>query len=296
MAKREKVSLVLPYDFEAVFEYLTLEQCGRLIRAVFAFERRDEEPDFSDDTLLDITWKTNVRVKVEHNKQKYQEVLEARRASGKKGGRPKSENQMVNKKPNGFLENQNKPKKPNAADCDCDYDYDCECECECDKDIYPSNIQTTSCNNIDGYPQQPVENSDQKNVGNAEPDTGKQHPPSLDGMDLYLLDNKSAFELFRKEYPRRQGALRDVQTAWVTVTVSNHVLPGDLIMAARNYAARCKREKVEAKYIKMPQNFIRDGWQEYIPKYLPTCPHCHGHGVYEGDNGMIMCDCDRRYG
>jgi len=286
MAKREKVSLILPYDFEAVFEYLSEEQAGRLIRAIFAFERRNEEPDFSDDTLLDITWKTNVRIKVEHNKQKYQEVLEVRRASGKLGGRPKNEeNQMVNKKPNGYFKNQTKPKKPKGDDWDMDMDMDGDCDRDMD---IPSNIQTTSCNSIG----QPVDNS----VGNAEPKANKQQPATLDGWDLYQLDNKNAFELFRKEYPRHQGALRDAQTAWVMTTVENHVLPGDLVMAARNYAAKCKREKVEEKFIKMPHTFLRDGWKEFIPQYLPSCPHCHGQGVYEDGDRMIMCDCDRRYG
>ena len=285
MAKKEKSSLVLPYDFEAVFEYLTLEQAGRMIRAIFAYEQRNEEPDFSDDQLLDITWKTNVRIKVDHNKQRYQEVVEARRAAGRMGGRPKNtENQMDNEKPNGYSENQTKAKKPKKADNDCD----CDCDCDCDNDIYPSNIQTTSCNSIG----QPVDNS----VGNAEPEANKQQPATLDGLDLYLLDNKNAFELFRKEYPRHQGALRDAQTAWVMTTVENHVLPGDLVMAARNYAAKCKREKVEEKFIKMPHNFLRDGWKEFIPQYLPSCPHCHGQGVYEDGDRMIMCDCDRRYG
>lgn len=126
MAKKEKSSLVLPYDFEAVFEYLSVEQAGRLIRAIYAYERRDEEPDFSDDALLDITWKTNVKLKVDHNKQRYQEVVEARRQAGKMGGRPKNEeNQTKPKKANGFLGNQTKPKKAdNDCDCDCEGDWD----------------------------------------------------------------------------------------------------------------------------------------------------------------------------
>ena len=283
MAKKEKSSLVLPYDFEAVFEYLSLEQAGRLIRAVYAFERRDEEPDFSDDSLLDITWKTNVKIKVEHNKQRYQEVVEARREAGKQGGRPKNENQTKPKKANGFLENQTKPKKA---------DNDCDCDCEYDKDI-PSNIQTTSCKDIGSYPQQPVYNSD--NVGNAEPDPENERPASLDGMDLYLMESPAAFNLFRSEYPRRQGALRDVQVAWVTAVAAG-AAPGDLVMAGRKYAAECKREKTEQKYIAMPQNFLKDKWRTYIPKYSPGCTKCHGSGTYERDNQLYMCDCDRRYG
>lgn len=286
MAKKEKSSLVLPYDFEAVFEYLSVEQAGRLIRAIYAYERRDVEPDFSDDALLDITWKTNVKLKVDHNKQRYQEVVEARRQAGKMGGRPKNEeNQTKPKKANGFLENQTKPKK---ADNDCDND----CDCDCDKDI-PSNIQTTSCKDIGTYPQQPVDNSD--NVGNAEPDPENERPASLDGMDFYLMESPAAFNLFRSEYPRRQGALRDVQVAWVTAVAAG-AAPGDLVMAARKYAAECQAEKTEQKYIAMPQNFLKDKWKTYIPKYSPGCTKCHGSGTYERDNQLYMCDCDRRYG
>jgi hypothetical protein len=115
-------------------------------------------------------------------------------------------------------------------------------------------------------------------------------------MDLYNLPGKDAFAIFREEYPRRQGALREVQTAWVTA-VAGGALPGDLVMAGRKYARVCSEEHTEQKYIKMPQNFISSGmWRQYVPKYLPSCPHCHGAGVYQGENGMIMCECNRRYG
>ena len=155
------------------------------------------------------------------------------------------------------------------------------------KDNIPSNKQTTSNKDI----EQPVDNS----VGNAEPEAKKQQPASLDGMDLYSLPGKDCFTIFRNEYPRHQGALREVQTAWVTAVAAG-VAPGDLVMACRKYAKLCREEKTEEKYIKMPQNFISSGtWKQYVPKYLPSCPHCHGQGVYEGDNGMIMCDCGRRY-
>lgn len=284
MAKKEKSSLVLPYDFEAVFDYLSVEQAGRLIRAIYAFERRDEEPDFSDDKLLDITWKTNIRIKVAHNKERYKEVVEARREAGKQGGRPKNEgNQNKPKKANGFSKNQNKPKKA-EYDCDCD----CEYDCDKDKDI-PSNIQTTSSNSIGTYPQQPVDKSD------AQQTAAPVRAASLDGWDLYNLSSSEAFNLFRVEYPRHQGVLKDVQAAWL-VAVAGGAAPGDLVMAARKYARQVREEKTEQRYISMPQTFLRDRWRDYIPKYSPGCPHCHGKGVYDGDGGMIMCDCDRRYG
>ena len=82
----------------------------------------------------------------------------------------------------------------------------------------------------------------------------------------------------------------------MNATVGGHALPGDLVMAARNYAEKCRREGTESKYIKMPQNFLRDGWREFIPKHNPGCPRCKGNGIYEEDGAMFMCDCDRRYG
>ena len=160
--------------------------------------------------------------------------------------------------------------------------------------IIPSNEQTTSSLDIAEPVDKSVDNSD--NVGNAEPDPDNDRPASLDGMDLYLMESPAAFNLFRSEYPRRQGALRDVQVAWVTA-VAGGAAPGDLVMAARKYATECRANKTELQYIKMPQNFISSGvWRQYAPKYLPNCPHCHGQGTYETDSGMIMCDCDRRYG
>ena len=157
----------------------------------------------------------------------------------------------------------------------------------------PSNKQSTSSLDIAETVDNPVDNSD--NVGNAEPDPDNERPASLDGMDLYLMESPAAFNLFRTEYPRRQGALRDVQVAWVTA-VAGGASPGDLVMAARKYAAECKTEKTEQKYIAMPQNFLKDKWRTYIPKYSPGCTKCHGKGVYEDGDRMIMCNCDRRYG
>ena len=160
-------------------------------------------------------------------------------------------------------------------------------------DNIPSNKQSTSSLDIAETVDNPVDNSD--NVGNAEPDPENERPASLDGMDLYLMESPAAFNLFRAEYPRRQGALRDVQVAWVTAVAAG-ASPGDLVMAGRKYAAECKAEKTEQKYIAMPQNFLKDKWRTYIPKYSPGCTKCHGSGTYERDNQLYMCDCDRRYG
>ena len=173
------------------------------------------------------------------------------------------------------------------------------------KENHPSNLQTTSCNSISGCEQKPVDNSAPDKTQNAEPELDKPRSGSLDGWNLknfpqgdeYALSPPDAFKAFREAYPRKQGTLRDVQTAWVNATEVGHVLPGDLVYAARKYARTCSDEKTDQRYIKMPQNFISSGlWKSYVPKYLPSCPHCHGQGIYEDSGRMVQCNCDRRYG
>ena len=172
------------------------------------------------------------------------------------------------------------------------------------KENHPSNIQTTSSNSIGPAVDKSVDNSASDKPGNAEQDFEKPRSPSLDGWnsekppegDEYALSPPDAFKAFRAAYPRKQGALRDVQSAWVNATEVGHVLPGDLVYAARKYARTCREEDINPQYIKMPQNFISSGlWRQYIPKYLPSCPHCHGQGVYEDGDRMTLCDCDGRY-
>ena len=265
----ELKSMLLLYEFEDVFAELESdEERGQLIMAMYAYARRGEEPNLTG--VLKFAWRTHIKPKMDEMQANYEAKCKRLRENA---------NKRWQKQNNAIADNR--MQKDAIADYkDKDKDKD--------KDKYYPSINNYS----ESTSKEPVDNS----VDNAQPEEDNPQPASLDGMDLYSLDNKNAFELFRKEYPRRQGTLRDVQTAWVNATIADHVLPGDLVMAARNYAARCKREKTEPNYIKMPQNFIRDGWKEYVPKYLPSCPRCHGAGVYEGENGMIMCDCDRRYG
>ena len=331
---REKVSLVLPYDFEDVFTSLTIDEAGRLIRAIYAYERRGEEPDFSDSPFLLFTWKTHVKHVIDRNVKKYQEVCEKRKVAGSKGGKASGEsrktkqneaneanacfdsdneaNEAIASHINGKVENSQKTKQNEANEAiayegDCDCEGDCEkekdCEYDCDKN-HPSNLQTTSCNNIAGLVKKAVDNFAPDKTENAEPDFDKPRSESLGGRnfekspeeDEYALSPPDAFKAFREAYPRKQGSLRDVQTAWVNATECGHVLPGDLVYAARNYARTCSGEKTDPRYIKMPQNFISSGlWKQYVPKYLPSCPHCHGQGIYEDSGGMVQCNCDRRY-
>ena len=151
-----------------------------------------------------------------------------------------------------------------------------------------------------------MDNSGRGKTENVEQCFGESPPESLDGWnleksreeDVYSLSSHDACNTYRESYLRKQGTLRDLQVAWVQATEVKHVLPGDLILAARKYSKECKEKGIDMQYVKMPQNFISSGmWKLYIPKFLPSCPYCHGKGIYDRENGMkTQCNCDRRYG
>lgn len=119
---------------------------------------------------------------------------------------------------------------------------------------------------------------------------------SLDGwMDKYKLKSKDAWDAFWEVYPRKQGTVNEIKAAFLQLMV-NGVALGDLICAAEKYAQEITDSRTEKKYIKMPLNFLQQKiWRSYIPRYLPSCPYCHGKGVYQDSAGMHVCNCDARY-
>lgn len=280
MGKKSKQDVLVPYDFLSIFETLVkqgkAQAAAELSIAIIRYDRDGTAPDFTDDGV-GFVWESVVRPKLDEYKKAYEEVGEKRRAAVNSRYRNKSEQENTN------VDNSIQDEQMNTNVHD-NHNHNHNLN-----NIIPSNIQTTSSNSIGGYPQQPVDNS------NAQQAADTVRPASLDGMDLYNLSSPEAFNLFRVEYPRHQGALRDVQAAWLTA-IAGGAAPGDLVMAARKYARQVREEKTEQRYISMPQSFLRDRWRDYIPKYSPGCQHCHGQGVYETDAGMVMCDCDRRYG
>ena len=125
---QQKMSLVLPYEFEIVFKSLPLAEAGRLILAIYAYEQRNILPDFSDNPMLKFAWDTHIKPKIDENIEKYNAICEARRTSGSKGGKANQEKQKEANQANATFANQNKQKVANQAD------YDCDCDCDGDKE------------------------------------------------------------------------------------------------------------------------------------------------------------------
>lgn len=116
MAESKK-SFVLYNDFEKVFEMLTDEEAGKLIKHLFAYvNNKDTE---LEDRLLKLTFEP-IKLQLMRDNKKYEAICERNKNNGMKGGRPKKNP----KNPLGYLGTQNNPEKPKKPDTDNDNDND----------------------------------------------------------------------------------------------------------------------------------------------------------------------------
>ena len=118
----EKDSFILFAEQKEVFDSLTDEQAGKLIKAIFQYEVNNIEPG-NENQLIKLAF-------IPINKEKYLNKDQKNRENGLKGGRPRKANgnEEKPKKPNGFLSN---PKKH-----DNEYEYDNEYDNDISKEIY----------------------------------------------------------------------------------------------------------------------------------------------------------------
>ena len=85
MAESKK-SFVLYNDYGKVFEMLTDEEAGKLIKHLFAYvNNKDTE---LEDRLLKLTFEP-IKLQLMRDNKKYEAICERNRNNGKKGGRPK---------------------------------------------------------------------------------------------------------------------------------------------------------------------------------------------------------------
>lgn len=102
MAENKK-SFVLYTDQVGVFNKLTDEQAGVLIKHIYSYVN-DENPE--GDFITELAFES-IKQQLKRDLVKYEDRAERSRTNGLKGGRPKKP-----KKPSGLNENPAKPKKP----------------------------------------------------------------------------------------------------------------------------------------------------------------------------------------
>lgn len=105
-----KDSFVLFVEFKEVFDALSDEQAGILIKAIFEYEATGTFPEI--EKMLGVV-AIPIKNSLKRNRQKWVETCRKRSEAGKMGGRPK--------KANGFSENQT---DANKADSDSGHDYE----------------------------------------------------------------------------------------------------------------------------------------------------------------------------
>lgn len=123
MAKNEKNSFILHFNFKNQFDLLSMEQRGKLITMLFEYAKNQtvsEESDLCIKMAFSI-----MKDAIDSDRCAYEERCRENAENGKKGGRPKKNSSAP--KTDGFFE---KPKKP-----DMDMDMDMETDIDMDIDI-----------------------------------------------------------------------------------------------------------------------------------------------------------------
>lgn len=105
MGKREYFPAY--FSYQRTLKWLTDEQLGRVFRAALEYAETGKEPDLEQIEMMGFSF---MKEDIDRANEHYDQVCEARRASGSKGGRPKSQKPIglseEETKPNGFSENQ----------------------------------------------------------------------------------------------------------------------------------------------------------------------------------------------
>lgn len=106
------------------------------------------------------------------------------------------------------------------------------------------------------------------------------------------------FQTFADEYPKKISNLEFAKKQW-NFLIQSGVPETDILDAMRKYKNKIILERIERKYVKNPENFLRDGtWIEYLPKALSCCSLCEGKGYEYIKDGevpyMQPCKCTKR--
>lgn len=120
----------------------------------------------------------------------------------------------------------------------------------------------------------------ESNVTVTEEEKDNQKPKRQSQAEKYGEE----FEAFWKIYPRRDDKAEAFEK--FKARVRDGFPPEQLIEAARNYAARCQRERTEAKYIKQGKTFLSNklSFTDYFqgPGQDFAAPYAANQDPYEG--------------
>ena len=136
-----KNSFILYTDYLAQIELLSMEQRGELFTAIMNYASEKELPELDGMVTMAFSF---IKSQLDRDKERYDSIVESRKESGKKGGRPpkakaSSEIKEKAKKAKGFSEKQTKAKKPDNEDVNDNEDVDVN---ETDKGLNTSCLES----------------------------------------------------------------------------------------------------------------------------------------------------------
>lgn len=103
------------------------------------------------------------------------------------------------------------------------------------------------------------------------------------------------FEKFWTEYPKQIDSVKhDTEIAYAKATMEGFK-ENDLLEAAKNYSEACRIQAYDKRYIKMPDNFLKDGFfMRYLPgEYKPPeLPQKKGTAADRYNAGLMKRDYD----
>ena len=108
-------------EWAETFKALSDPQCGRLIKAMVAFELTGAAPSFEDDALLQFAWVTNIMPKMKTMQEHYRETVAKRQAAGRASATKRT---SVNKCEQMLTSVNTSEQKPTVIDLDLDIDKD----------------------------------------------------------------------------------------------------------------------------------------------------------------------------
>jgi hypothetical protein len=167
MEKNKQNAFMFYLSWSKQIEMLTAEETKSFIQNLIRYHS-DEELIFS--SKLEEMLFTSIEISLETNKSKYQVKVETNRENGKKGGRPKTQNNP--KKPNGYSEN---PKNPNKNK-----------ESSIKNQISNTNNQITNNNN-----QITSNNNQEPNIDNQEKNILEYTGGNLDEDIVFSMESSN---------------------------------------------------------------------------------------------------------
>lgn len=137
-----KKSFVMYYEWDVIFSALPEDKCGELVKTVYGYLLRGEDPDYSSDLVMKISW-SQIKNQLDRDAEKYKKKCEQLAENGKAGGiaSGKSRSKCLNGEANASKSKQNEANE--AVDVDVSVDaYDNENVVVCDNE--PSGAKNTN--------------------------------------------------------------------------------------------------------------------------------------------------------